>query len=76
VPDDFGIVTGASWFSAYGLSYRSLAPIADRFSQLTASAAGTRGLIGFTVTEEEPDEDTVISTVAAFFAPIEALPTH
>jgi len=76
VPDDFGIVTGASWFSADGLSYRSLAPIADRFSQLTASAAGTRGLIGFTVTEEEPDEDTVISTVAAFFAPIEALPTQ
>ena len=76
VPDDFGIATGASWFSADGLSYRSLAPVADRFSQLTASAAGTTGIVCFTVTEEEPDEETVISTIAGWFAPIEALPTQ
>ena len=76
VPDDFGKATGASWFSADGLSYRSLGPFADRFSQLTTSAAGTRGLVCFTVTEEEPDDETVISTIAAWFAPIELMPTQ
>ena len=79
VPDDFGKATGASWFSADGLSYRALAPVAERFSQLTASAAGTTGLVCFTVTEEEPDDEddeTVISTIAAWFAPIEGLPTQ
>ena len=76
VPDDFGKATAASWFSADGLSYRALAPFGNTFSQLTASVAGPRGIICFTVIEEEPDEETVISTIEAWFAPIEAMPTQ
>jgi hypothetical protein len=29
--------------------------------------------VRFTVTEEEPDEETVISTISAWFAPVAAL---
>ena len=72
--DDFGISTGASWISSDGQSWQALAPLGDRFSQLAASAVGTTGIVAFTVTEEEPDDETVISTISAWFAPIEALP--
>ncbi len=72
-PDDFGIATGASWISLDGQSWQTLAPLGDRFSQLTAAAAGAPGIVAFTVTEEEPDDETVISTVSAWYAPIDAL---
>ncbi len=73
LPDEFGVVTGGSWFSADGLSWRSLAPFGDRFTELDTSAAGTTGIVAFTVTQEESGEESVISTISAWFAPIEAL---
>lgn len=71
--DEFGIATGASWFSRDGQSWQTLAPLGDRFSQLTASATGANGIVAFTVTEEEPDSETVVSTISAWFAPIDVL---
>ncbi len=70
--DDFGISTGASWFSSDGQSWQALASLGDRFSQLTASAAGPTGIVAFTVTEEEPEDETVVSTISAWFAPVDA----
>ncbi|MGI8736778.1 MAG: hypothetical protein ACR2KS_05885 [Candidatus Eremiobacter antarcticus] len=70
--DDFGISTGASWFSSDGQSWQALASLGGRFSQLTASAAGPTGIVAFTVTEEEPEDETVVSTISAWFAPVDA----
>ncbi|MEX2547858.1 MAG: hypothetical protein WD830_08740 [Chloroflexota bacterium] len=71
--DEFGVVTGGSWFSSDGLSWRRLAPFGERFTELDTSAAGTTGIVAFTVTQEESGEESVISTISAWFAPIEAL---
>lgn len=73
LPNEFGIATGVSWMSRDGQSWQSLAPFGDRFSQLEASAVGPAGIVAFTVTEEGPDDETVVSTISAWFAPIEAL---
>jgi hypothetical protein len=72
LPDEFGISKGASWFSSDGLAWRMQAPLGDRFSDLNSTAAGPTGVVAFTVLEEEPDDETVISTISAWFAPIEA----
>jgi len=71
--DEFGIATGVSWMSRDGQGWQTLAPLGDRFSQLAASAVGPAGIVAFTVTEEDPDDETVVSTISAWFAPIEAL---
>jgi hypothetical protein len=74
VPDiaEFGVATGGSWFSSDGLSWASTAELGEQFSQLDASAVSQSGIVAFTVTEEQPDDETVVSTVSAWFAPIEA----
>jgi hypothetical protein len=71
--DEFDVGTGGSWYSTDGFSWTSLAQMGDRFSLLETSAAGPSGIVAFTATVEEPDDETVISTVDAWFAPIEAL---
>ena len=73
LPDDFGVATGGSWSSTDGLSWRTLAPLGGQFSVLDASAAGATGIVAFTVTEEETDDESVTSSIAAWFAPLEAL---
>jgi hypothetical protein len=74
-PSDFGVLSGTSWFSADGQSWRSLAPFGGGFSDLDTSAAGTAGLVAFTVNEVETDV-TVTSTISAWFAPIQAMPSQ
>ena len=73
VPDDFGISTGVSWISRDGQSWQTLAPLGDTFSLLEASAAGATGIVAFTLTEEESDDETVINSISAWFTPIEVL---
>ncbi len=68
--DDFVLQNGRSWISADGRSWRVLAPIGGSFTQLTASAIGAAGLVVFTADQQEEGEDSVISTVNAWFAPI------
>ena len=70
--DDFGVSTGVSWFSADGRSWRALVPF-GQFTVLDASASAAAGIVAFTVSEEEPDDESVVSTVSAWFAPAEAI---
>lgn len=75
--DDFGTATGASWTSTDGQSWQSLAPFGDTFGDLIASAAGAAGIVCFTVSDEgSGDQEPVSTSVSAWFAPIEALPTQ
>ena len=71
--DDFGIASGTSWFSADGLGWRSLGPLGGQFTDLVASTVGASGIVAFTVTQEETDDENVISTVSGWLAPMEAL---
>jgi hypothetical protein len=71
--DAFDSVTGRSWFSSDGQSWRLLAPFGGEFSLLDASAAGAPGVVAFTATSQESDDDNVVSTVAAWLARPEAL---
>jgi hypothetical protein len=74
-PNDSGVLSGASWFSVDGLSWRTMAPFGSGFSDLDTSAAGPAGIVAFTVTEIDTDI-SVTSTISAFFAPVEALPSQ
>jgi hypothetical protein len=74
-PNDFGVLSGISWFSVDGQSWRTLAPFGSGFSDLDTSASGPAGIVAFTVTEVETDV-SVTSTISAFFAPVEALPSQ
>ena len=70
-----GVFSGTSWFSIDGQSWRSLSPFGSGFSDLDTSAAGAAGIVAFTVTEVETDV-SVTSTISAYFAPVEALPSQ
>ncbi len=74
-PNDVAMNSGASWFSGDGQSWRSLGPFGSAFTDLDGSAAGSVGIVAFTVTEVDTDV-SVTSTISAFFAPVEALPSQ
>lgn len=65
----FGFSTGTSWVSADGVEWRALAPFGREFTGLDASASSASGIVAFTVTSDEPTEETVTSTVGAWFLP-------
>lgn len=74
--DDFGTATGASWTSTDGRSWQAFGPFGDTFGDLTASAAAASGIVCFTLTEEGGSDEPLSTSVSAWFAPIEALPTQ
>ena len=74
-PNDPGVLSGTSWFSIDGQSWRTLSPFGSGFSDLDTSAAGTAGIVAFTVTEVETDV-SITSTISAYFAPVGALPSQ
>lgn len=72
-PDDFLIQTGATWYSADGLTWQSHILLDGTFTQFSASALGPGGLVIFTADQEEFDDETVNSVINAWFAPTAAL---
>jgi hypothetical protein len=72
-PDDFTLQDGAVWFSADGQDWRIIGPMSGAFSQLSASALGTSGLVVFAAEQQELDDDTVSSVIRAWFAPLASL---
>ena len=71
--EEFGMSGGTSWFSSDGSNWVVMAPFGGQFSDLDASESASPGIVAFTVTEQEPDEETVISTISGWLAPREAL---
>ena len=69
IEDAFGSSTGTSWLSADGTQWQALARFSGAFTGLDASASAGPGIVAFTVTSEEPDEQTVTSTIGAWFLP-------
>ena len=68
---DFAVQAGQAWISADGQRWRSMGSIGEA-SLITASAAGTPGLVVFSADQFE-DETGVTSTIAAWFSPASAL---
>ena len=68
VPDseDFGVASGQSWTSSDGLAWSALAPFGQTFTRISSSAAGSSGVIVFTVEEEGFEEESVTSTPEAW----------
>ena len=70
---DSGRLTGQSWFSADGQSWRSLDPIGGSFDLLESSALGASGLVVFAVAQDNLDGENIVSTISAWFAPADKL---
>ena len=71
--DDFLIQDGAAWISADGQDWLELATLSGAFTQLSASALAPNGLVVFAAVQADLDEETVSSTIHAWFAPRAAL---
>jgi hypothetical protein len=70
-----GTAIGASWLSSDGLTWRTIPAFGGSFSVIDASAVGPTGVVAFTVTSQGVDEGEGASTIAAWFAPLEAFAT-
>jgi hypothetical protein len=71
--DDYILEDGAAWFSADGGDWKLIARLDGAFSQLSASAMGSGGVVVFASEETDIDEDTVGSIIHAWFAPLSSL---
>ena len=70
---DLGRLTGQSWFSADGQSWRSLEPMGGSFDLIETSALGVSGLVVFAVAQDNIDEENIASTISGWFAPADRL---
>lgn len=70
-----GTAIGASWLSSDGLNWRTLGQFGGLFSVIDSSTVGSTGVVAFTVTSQDVGEGESASTVAAWFAPLEAFAT-
>jgi hypothetical protein len=64
--DDLEVSAGFSWISDDGISWSGLSGFGESFTQISASAAGSVGVIVFTVTTEGFDDESGSSTPAAW----------
>ena len=71
--DDFTVQDGAAWLSADGLDWHRGAPLGGTFTELSATALGSAGLVVFAVEHADVDEENLSSTIHAWFAYRDAL---
>jgi hypothetical protein len=71
--DEFSLEDGAAWFSADGVDWKLIARLDGGFSTLNAAELGPTGIIAFAAEQTDLGDDSVGSTVHAWFAPLAAL---
>ncbi len=70
---DLGRLTGQSWVSSDGQSWRSLEPLGGSFDLIETSVLGASGLVVFAVAQDSIDDENIASTISVWFAPADRL---
>jgi hypothetical protein len=71
--DDSFLEDGAAWFSADGSDWKLIGRLDGGFSQLSASALGSGGVVVFAAEQIDLDDDNTGSVIHVWFAPLSSL---